>query len=92
MTHETQTRKDDEMTTLQAAQNDGGPAFPSGDSDWEGGPFEPGMTLRDYFAAAALTGYCSQEQYATTDSAKIAAWAYQDADSMLAERGKPRPT
>jgi hypothetical protein len=39
--------------------NDGGPAFPSGIAgpeygDHAGECFEPGMSIRDYFAAAAL--------------------------------------
>lgn len=52
--------------------------------------------LRDYFAAAALTGYrcayhlwcqrVSKEDFA--DPAKFAEWAYRDADAMLKERAK----
>ena len=34
------------------SKNDGGPAFPCGNTPSEG----DGMTLRDYFAAAALQG------------------------------------
>ena len=43
--------------------NDGGPAFPCEqhetlNREWNQS-FEPGMSLRDYFAAAALQGYMS---------------------------------
>lgn len=41
---------------------------------------------RDQFAAAALTGYASQSE--VTSPAKVAAWAYADADAMMAERAK----
>lgn len=71
--------------------NDGGPAFPTesegqtGNSTWR---FE-GMTLRDYFAAAALQGLI-----ATIPGPGCAEWtyyseaAYKIADAMLAERAK----
>lgn len=47
----------------------------------------PGMTLRDYFAAAALAN-----PYAASESCpKLAArWAYDVADAMLAERKEGR--
>lgn len=94
---------------------DGGPAFPRPHS-WdespvtgihEGDRIEPhsaqdGMTLRDYFAAAALTGYRAGMAHEaqmdpltkTTPSVRVAVcesvagWAYRDADAMLAERAK----
>ena len=46
-----------------------------------------GMTLRDYFAAAALQALLSIECYddCTTDYAEA---AYAQADAMLAERAK----
>ncbi len=48
--------------------------------------FSTGMTLRDYFAAAALQGIRARtEMY---NSEVTAAMAMQDADAMLAERGK----
>lgn len=53
------------------------------------------VTLRDYFAAAAMTGYrCAYGLWAKqydgkfTEPAQIATWAYADADAMLAERAK----
>lgn len=69
------------------------PAFPIVLSEIE----ERGMTLRDYFAAAALTGiFAGDGLAALLDNAKkgkdhdplIAFAAYELADAMLAERGK----
>ena len=45
--------------------------------------YPDGMSLRDYFAAKALTALANQ--YGSEDAAK---WAYQMADSMLKERNK----
>jgi hypothetical protein len=61
----------------------GGPAFPTGTGVT---PYNPGMTLRDYFAAEAMK--CIDElktkPYSNLDStAKI---AYQMADAMLKAR------
>jgi len=63
--------------------DDGGSAFPNkGDGD-----SYDGMTLRDYFAAAALTGSLSStEGPASPDSEAKNAFKY--ADAMLAERAK----
>jgi hypothetical protein len=49
--------------------------------------FEPqgGMTLRDYFAAAALQGMLAYEQ-GTGASSDYAKWAYEYSDAMLAAR------
>ena len=63
---------------------DGGPAFPI-----TGYPRDPGMTLRDYFAAAALPGIITGAVVAglgpddkhTYDT--VAARAYAQADQML---------
>ena len=72
--------------------SDGGPAFPrpavNDKMGWLGA--QQGMTLRDYFAAAALTGilasYANEQHVA--DSESCAKEAYERADSMLAERAK----
>jgi hypothetical protein len=63
--------------------NTGGPAFPS--ADFENHEFT-GMTLRDYFAAKVMQGWCTQfhlvgERYST--KAKL---AYKLADAMLKAR------
>ena len=68
------------------------PAFPSG---WPEQGYEPGygMSLRDYFATAALTGIGTWMP--TTSHADLtldwalqlrAEWAYRQADAMLAAR------
>ena len=67
--------------------NDGGPAFPV---SWNvpNAP-EPGMTLRDYFAAAAMQGYCSSEKWRVDANAeRTARAAYTMADAMIAEKEK----
>ncbi len=75
------------MNELTAA---GGHAFPT---DGEYGAYTAGMTLRDYFAAAALSGIVAAHSGETALPAddKAARWSYQAADAMLAERVKPRP-
>ena len=69
----------------------GGPAFPTPrkPNSTQGG--DPGMSLRDYFAAAALQRLCSSGLDATnaqTDSVRrtLALTAYGLAESMIAER------
>ena len=57
----------------------GGPAFPV-----KQGYYEHGMTLRDYFAAQALTGLITGAVF----DERIARLAYQMADAMLAARGQ----
>lgn len=74
----------------------GGPAFPipirttwAPEEDIRRGS---GITIRDYFAAAALTGLLANRTY--LDCSKAYAWslpvddAYSVADYMLAERAK----
>lgn len=46
-----------------------------------------GMTLRDYFAAKALTT-CSDDAAQNLTREEIAEWCYLMADAMLAERNK----
>ena len=77
---------------------DGGPAFPRAHvpatvtdmGNWQHHtPFVPaqdGMTLRDYFAAAALSGALYD---ASINAADLAKDAYGIADAMLAARDKP---
>jgi hypothetical protein len=65
--------------------NDGGPAFPH-TTQWDG--ITPainhnGMTLRDYFAAAALQGNLIEP---TANNDEVAKWAYSLADAMLKAR------
>lgn len=88
------------MTT----QIDGGPAYPTGTWEYDGNgnvlPYqEPGMSLRDYFAAQAMSAiFCGDgarmvadrdERYDETNWAEVvAANAYEMADAMIAERAK----
>jgi len=66
--------------------NDGGPAFPFREQDGEGG-YErfPGMSLRDYFAAAALTGILADPN-GSGHLQEVSGFAYLVADAMLAAR------
>lgn len=73
---QTQERKE-EVSTI----NDGGPAFPNA----PGYEIYYGMTLRDYFAGKALQGTQANPD-GWTSNEKCAAWCYQMADAMLAER------
>ena len=64
----------------------GGPAFPN-----EGYARHKGMSLRDYFAAKALTmvgATNTQADLETWDYHHFAEYAYRMADAMLAERAK----
>ena len=68
--------------------NDGGPAFPHLETTSRGEPYHDhlGMTLRDYFAAAALQGLlCNGGGPSWDGDAKN---AYQAADAMLKAREK----
>jgi hypothetical protein len=60
------------------------PAFPTGTGVT---PYNPGMTLRDYFAAKAMQGYCSdpdwRQDMTPTDTAFA---AYTQADAMMKAR------
>ena len=86
-------------------KNDGGPAFPvlhTIDGNWVKNPLDEfkGMSLRDYFAAAALKGMCAGlTRFCEDEPAKSAGIivnrpndlseiAYTYADAMLEERKK----
>lgn len=65
----------------------GGSAFPHAVPVGAWGDPSQGMTLRDYFAAAALQGASASNTIYT--SPQVAALdAYRMADAMLAERAK----
>ena len=71
-------------------KNNGGPAFPQA-PDGHPDNKKPGMSLRDYFAAAALQGLASAcDESGTWQAAdpSTAKAAYELADAMLAERDK----
>ncbi|SSW64347.1 hypothetical protein AVE30378_01049 [Achromobacter veterisilvae] len=73
--------------------NDGGPAFPNvpegAGSRWA--DWDTGMTLRDYFAAKALSGLAGRKFHKGDREDGYAEWAaamaYEFADAMLAARG-----
>lgn len=68
----------------------GGSAFPTPDTPYPNGLVkqgEPGMTLRDYFAAAALQGLMAGSLN-TDDCDAIAKDCYLLADAMIQERSK----
>ena len=72
---------------------DGGPAFPVMEQYDVGGRRldSPGMTLRDYFAAAALQGWIHgyvEVNARPMPRSEIARGCYDLADAMLAERNK----
>ena len=53
--------------------------------------FQPGMTLRDYFAAAALTGWIAsfgESNPLPKDASAMASAMYRIADGMLEARKK----
>ena len=75
-----------------SAPNDGGPAFPVSTGHHPDTMMKDpriGMTLRDYFAAAALQA-TQENPDGWTSNEKCAAWCYQMADAMLAERERGR--
>jgi hypothetical protein len=71
--------------------NDGGPAFPLQSIGPEFQPGYSGMTLRDYFAAAALQGILSGADRSTVKylenmrypAGEMSSAAYNIADAML---------
>jgi hypothetical protein len=69
---------------------DGGPAFPVTTDHGSVYPL-PGMTLRDYFAAAAMQGFMAGPHYSAYRTwSQDAQSAYEMADAMLAERTKTK--
>ena len=74
--------------------NDGGPAFPHKrqircNGEVIDSEMEPGMTLRDYFAAAALQGFCANQNSfptTTTHFSNIADDSFKAADAMIKAR------
>jgi hypothetical protein len=68
-----------------------GPAFPCQPLGIGGSPLcelQPGISVRDYFAAKALNGICAHDDSWGLSIQGIASTAYDLADAMLAERAK----
>lgn len=66
----------------------GGPAFPAETrAEYSGiATKQTGMTLRDYFAAAAMQGFLASETEEGTPIRNIGSGAYEMADAMLKAR------
>ena len=81
---------------MKEVKDDGGPAFPSLETEERHPPF--GMSLRDYFAAAALTGMNASpallEAVTGPDAGagrhleRLATSAYRQADAMIKARSE----
>lgn len=78
-----------------AENKTGGAAFPQQRRDFDADPTGPlrlqgGMTLRDYFAAKAMQGFCANQAHSVLDGpdffGEAAKEAYAMADAMLAAR------
>jgi len=75
---------------VSAQINDGGPAFPTLFIEPNYGSGYAGMTMRDYFAAAALQGLMAKMEPENQLEHHIAKWSYEAADAMLkAREAKP---
>jgi hypothetical protein len=76
------------MNTNQSTINDGGRAFPT----QNGCRYDEGMSLRDYFAAAALQGILASGAHGAAwmrslpHGQTMGTFAYRAADEMLAAR------
>ena len=83
------------------SEKDGGQAFPMALPDIALPPDEAfalvkrcqGMSLRDWFAGQALVGWLSYngeyvDMTSDTQGEKVAAWSYEIADAMIAQRAK----
>jgi hypothetical protein len=68
--------------------NDGGPAFPN--TEPNGDTAHEGMTLRDYFAAQAMTLVANDYHLdgSLINNAGLALQCYEIADAMIAARAK----
>ena len=70
---------------------DGGPVYPTLDSNYEISYSSTGMTLRDYFAAQAMQGEIAAQSIDSgyyDNFAILASSAYMIADAMIEARNK----
>ena len=76
---------------MSARINDGGPVHPIVETNGQGQPelTHTGISLRDYFAAKAMQGFCADpsNHELFVDQADVARNAYLLADAMLRARG-----
>jgi hypothetical protein len=68
--------------------NNGGPAFPTTDPNYEAKYAGEGMSLRDYFAAKAMQGLLACPMQPQSGPDMYAHDAYALADAMLKARGE----
>lgn len=68
------------MVVDAEVRDDGGQAFPRAHN------VSAGMTLRDYFAAAALQGVLASNRDTCWQHEKVAEFCYAQADAMLEAR------
>ncbi len=73
------------MTSTFDKKKTGGPAFPVALANIG---TDPGMSLRDYFAAAAMQGYIAAGLPHDVSHREMAEKVYRAADAMLEERMK----
>ena len=74
------------MQPMSQPINCGGAAFPMGYHPEGNSADQFGMTLRDYFAAAALQGLMAEYDPEDELEHHIAKWSYKAADAMLKAR------
>lgn len=70
-------------------KDNGGPAFPiplNEGQSYQGHAPCDGMTMRDYFAAKAMQGFCTRPPEDFADMRMVAEQAYELADAMLKAR------
>lgn len=79
---------------MKTSINDGGPAFPVPSVSWKGAESVAiethGMTLRDWFAGQAMTGFIAASTGRDILAKLDARMCYQMADAMLTVREEAR--
>jgi hypothetical protein len=78
------------MNEMTETRQDGGPAFPR--YDYDARRTQNGMSLRDWFAGQALSGFLANSRLGVLSEenpeGQIAMSAYALADAMIKERSK----
>jgi hypothetical protein len=73
---------------MSEKKNDGGSVYPI---PGQGNGWFPGnLTIRDYFAAAALQGLCSNPDWAIDNTMNVVTMAFAFADTAIMVRGEER--
>jgi hypothetical protein len=71
---------------METKIDSGGPAFPLDLKVGDDHSWGHGMSLRDYFAAAAMQGMLANNMLTECDT--MARYAYEQADAMIKQRAK----